>query len=54
MKIFISSLLLVLSACSNNANNLQTICLQKDPNDMTDREVEMCKVYLQRPVIYQN
>ena len=55
MKIFIVSLCLFLSACAtNNTPNLPTICLEKDPNTMTDREVEMCKAYLQRPVIYQN
>ena len=54
MKYFIISLSLFLSACVNNGTNLETMCLHKDPNAMTDREVDMCKAYLQRPVIYQN
>lgn len=51
MKFLIISLGLFLTACVDNGTNLQTICLHKDPNAMTDREVEMCKAYLQRPVI---
>ncbi|MBQ3696110.1 MAG: hypothetical protein II938_03990 [Alphaproteobacteria bacterium] len=54
MKIFTIALCLGLAACVSGGNDLQTLCLHKDPNQMTDREVEMCKAYLQRPAIYQN
>lgn len=54
MKIFTIALCLGLVACVNNGNNLETLCLQKDPNQMTDREVEMCKAFVQRPLIVQN
>lgn len=54
MKYFIISLGLFLTACTNNGTNLETMCLHKDPNTMTDREVDMCKAYLQRPIVYQN
>ena len=54
MKIFTIALCLGLAACVNNGNNLETLCLNKDPNQMTDREVEMCKALMQRPVLYQD
>lgn len=54
MKILMICLCLVLTACANNGANLETMCLHKDPNAMTDREVDMCKAYLQRPIVYQN
>ena len=54
MKIFTMALCLGLAACVNNGNNLETLCLNKDPNQMTDREVEMCKALMQRPVLYQD
>ncbi|MBQ4471877.1 MAG: hypothetical protein II942_01340 [Alphaproteobacteria bacterium] len=43
-----------LVGCVGNGNNLETLCFHKDPNQMTDREVEMCKSFMQRPLIVQN
>ena len=55
MKILaLASICCVLTACVDNGTTLGTLCLQKDPNLMTDREIEMCKTYLQRPILYQN
>ena len=54
MKIFIISLGLALTACVSNENHLETLCYHKDPNQMTEREVEICKAFLQRPLIVPN
>ena len=54
MKICIILLCLCLTACSNNLSDLEILCHYKDPNQMTDREVEMCKTFLQRPIVVQN
>lgn len=54
MKLFTLTLCFGLAACVNNGYDLETLCLHKDPNQMTDREVEMCKIFLQRPIIVSN
>ena len=54
MKFFIIFLCLAVSACVQSGSNLETLCLHKDPNQMTDREVEMCKALMQRPIIYND
>ena len=35
--------LLILTSCAHN----ESLCLSKDVNDMTDREFEFCKAYVQ-------
>ena len=50
MKILILTLGLICTACSTD-NQLEKLCLQKDPNQMTEREIDLCKAFLQRPVI---
>jgi len=54
MKIFTISILLFLSACANNTPDLANTCMYKNPDTMSDREMELCKAYFQRPIIYQN
>ena len=54
MKVYLIILCLCLGGCVGNGNDLETLCMHKDPNQMTDREVEMCKAFMQRPIIVPN
>ena len=54
MKILLMTICLGLAACADTTNNLENLCLHKDPNQLTERELEMCKAFLSRPIIYQD
>ena len=53
MKLLLVMLTLILCSCTSRPK-IEKLCLDKDPNEMTERELEVCKVYLQPSIIVKS